>query len=648
MSGVRVYELAKELGIGNTELLAKLKDLGVQVSSHSSALDASTAETVKEMLAPEKPAAPPAKVVEMGPSTSVRDLAESLGVNAADIQKRLVEIGILAGINQQVGADVAQKVADHYGYTVKVTQKRDQHKEEHKVLHPQPKSKHGSKILGRPPVVTIMGHIDHGKTTLLDAIRKTSVTEQEFGGITQHIGAYQVEVNGKKITFLDTPGHEAFTAMRARGASVTDIAVLVVAADDSVMPTTLEAIDHARAANVPIVVAINKIDKENANLERTRQQLAENNLVPEDWGGDTVTVPISAKQGTGIEELLEMILLVAEVAELKGDASGLARGTVIEAKLDKFKGPVATVLVSKGTLKVGLPVVAGEAFGKIKAMFDDKGQKVTKAGPATPVEILGLSTVPNAGDPLVSIKDEREARQIAEARQMENRQDRMDSSQRITLEDLYRQIREGTVKDLNVVLKGDVQGSLEALRQSMEQLATDEVRVRIIHIGVGAISESDVILAAASNAIVLGFNVKVLPEAQRASEVEKVEIRTYQVIYELLNDVKGAMVGMLEPVFEETLLGKAEVRKLFRLPGGGSIAGSYVTEGKVQRNTEIRVIRNAEVIYTGKLTSLKHIKEDVREMAQGFECGLMVDGFNAFQEGDIVESFTQKQIARAL
>ena len=648
MSGVRVYELAKDLGVSSGDLLTALKDLGVPASSHASSLDAATADLVKEMLASGKNSAPAEKTLEIGAGLSVRALAEGLGVNPADIQKKLVEIGILASINQEIGADVAQKIAETYGYAVKVTHKRD-HKEDKPAFHaPQPKQKHGPRTVIRPPVVTIMGHIDHGKTTLLDAIRKTNVTEQEFGGITQHIGAYQVELNGKKITFLDTPGHEAFTAMRARGASVTDIAVLIVAADDSVMPTTIEAIDHARAANVPIIVAINKIDKDNANIERTKQQLSEHGLVPEEWGGDTVTVGISAKQGTGIQDLLDMILLVAEVAELKGEASGAVHGSIVEAKLDRFKGPVATALINRGTLKVGLPVVAGMAYGKIKAMLDDKGQRLTKAGPATPVEILGLSTVPLAGDQIVSVRDEKEARQIAEARIKESRQDRMDASQRITLEDLYRQIQDGTVKDLNVVLKADVQGSLEAVRQSMEQLSTDEVRVRMIHTGVGAISESDIMLAAASNAIVLGFNVKVHPEAQHAAEIEKIDVRGYQVIYELLNDVTAAMVGMLEPVFEEVELGKAEVRQLFRLPGGGSIAGSYVTEGKIVRGSDIRVRRGGEVVRTGKMDSLKHIKDDVREMAQGFECGIMSDTINDFQVGDIIEAYSRKQVARAL
>ncbi|MDO8586243.1 MAG: translation initiation factor IF-2 [Armatimonadota bacterium] len=646
MAGVRVYELAKDLGISSGQLMSTLKDMGVEVSSHASSLDAATADLVKEMLASEKAPAVSVKTVEIGPGVSVRELAEGLGAGPADVQRKLVELGVLASINQEIGADVAQKVAEQYGYAVKVTHKRE-HKEE-RTLRPQPKQKHGPRTIMRPPVVTIMGHIDHGKTTLLDTIRKTNVTEQEFGGITQHIGAYQVDVNGRKITFLDTPGHEAFTAMRARGASVTDIAVLVVAADDSVMPTTIEAIDHARAANVPIIVAINKIDKDNANVERTKQQLAEQDLVPEEWGGETITVSISAKQGTGIEELLEMILLVAEMAELKGEASGAVQGSIIEAKLDRGKGPVATALINKGTLKVGLPVLAGQAYGKIKAMLDDKGQRVTKAGPATPVEILGLSTVPLAGDQIISVSDEKEARLIAEARIQESRSDRMAASQRVTLEDLYRQIREGSVKDLNVILKADVQGSLEAVRQSMEQLATDEVRVRMIHTGVGAISESDILLASASNAIVMGFNVKVHPEAQRAAELEKIEVRVYQVIYELLNDVRAAMVGMLEPVFEEIELGKAEVRRIFKLPGGGKIAGCYVTEGKVLRGSEMRVRRGQEVVYTGKLDSLKHIKEDAREMAAGYECGIMADGFNDFQEGDIIESYSQKQVARAL
>ena len=649
MSEIKVFELAKDLGITNSDLVAVLRDLGVSVTGGSSVLDASTAETVREMISQDKGLISQAKTVEIPQSLSVRELSETLGIQPSDIQKRLVEMGILASLNQQIGADVAAKVAEKWGYTVKVAATQKAREQRAVKLTPQPKSKSGARLVERPPVITVMGHVDHGKTTLLDAIRATNVTEQEFGGITQHIGAYQVEWKGKKITFLDTPGHEAFTAMRARGASVTDIAVLVVAADDAVMPQTVEAIDHARAAGVPIIVAVNKIDKPEANIERTKQQLAEHNLVPEDWGGDTVMVPISAKQRQGIDELLEMIVLVADMADLRAEASASkVVGSVVEAQLDRGKGPVATVLIQRGTLRVGTPVVAGEAYGKVKAMLDEHGERLTKAGPSTPVEILGLSTTPQAGDKLESVKDEREARLIAEKRAQESRTQRMSERSKITLEDLYSQIRDGAVKKLNVVLKADVQGSEEAVRQSLLKIAHEEVQVDIIHSSVGNINESDILLASASDAIVIGFNVSVSAQAARMAEAEHVEIRTYNVIYELTRDVRAAMAGLLEPTIEEEKLGEAEVRAVFKVPGTGIVAGCYVTDGRVVRNENIRVRRDREVVYDGKLDMLKHVKEEVREMTQGYECGIFSRGFQDFQVGDLIECYAQKKIARAL
>jgi len=555
MRGIRVFELAKELGVSNTALLSALADLGIEAENSASYIDEQNAQIVREIVGHDAEAIKKGRIVEVGPTITVRDLAELMGVEPAEVQKRLVEMGVLASLNQQLDSAVAAKVAARFAYEVKVVPRREVKAEVPKPI-PAPRPKHAPKLVPRPPVVTIMGHVDHGKTTLLDAIRKTNVTEQEFGGITQHIGAYQVDVRGRKITFLDTPGHEAFTAMRARGAKVTDIAVIVVAADDAVMPQTIEAIDHARAAEVPIIVAINKIDKPDANVERVKQQLAERGLVPEDWGGDTITVEISAKQNLNLDHLLEMILLVADMAELKAEVSANhVKGTVIEAKVDRGKGPVATVLIEKGTLKVGTPVVAGRAYGRVKAMLDDKGERVSKATPAMPVEILGLSEAPSAGDALESVADDRVARQIAESRAQEERKERLGAETRVTLEDLYKQIREGQVKELNIVLKADVQGSVEAIRQSLEGIEHEEVRPRIIHSGVGNVSESDILLASASNAIVIGFNVRSDAQAEAKAEAEHVEVRHYNVIYELINDVRAAMGGMLEPVCEEVPLG---------------------------------------------------------------------------------------------
>jgi len=644
MKNIKVSELAKEMGIATGPLLAALRDLGVAIEGPASAIDNETATLVKEIINQDS-----SRTIEIGQAITVRELAEAMNADTGDVQRRLVEMGVLASLNQSLGSDIAAKIAEIYGYKVVVGKKEKPQKETRAKAAPKPKSKSAGKTVPRPPVVTILGHVDHGKTTLLDKIRQTNVTAGEFGGITQHIGAYQVEINGRKITFLDTPGHEAFTAMRARGAGITDIAVLVVAADDSVMPQTVEAINHAKAADVPIIVAINKVDKPDANVDRTMQQLMEHGLMPEAWGGDTIMVEISAKQGINIDELLEMILLVADMQELTAPASAKdVEGTIIEAKVDKGKGPVATVLVQKGTLRIGTPVVAGTAYGKVKAMLDENGERVYKAGPATPVEILGLSHPPLAGDVLTSVKDEKEARQIAEKREAEARAERMAVESRLTLEDLFRKVKEGTVKELNIVLKSDVQGSEEAVRQSLEAIEHEEVRVKLIHTGVGNVSESDILLAAASNAIVIGFNVKMDTRTAELAESENVEVRTYNVIYELLNDVRAAMSGLLEPVYEEVPLGKAEVRATFRVPKVGVVAGCYVTEGKVVRNADIRIVRNNEVIKEAKIDTLKHLKDDVKEMAAGYECGIAVDGYHDWKEGDIIEAFTQKRIARAI
>jgi len=652
MPNVRVLDLAKELRMTFAELQAALSVLGIQVKGQSAEIDMATAQRMRTLLA-RKVARPqaassqatatasvPKKLVEIPPELTVRELGDILKIEPTNLQKTLLKMNILATVNQTIGFDVAAKLAAKLGYEARQKAVRQEHR-----LISQP-TRSTKNLVHRPPVVTIMGHVDHGKTTLLDAIRKSNVTEQEFGGITQHIGAYQVEYNKKKITFLDTPGHEAFTAMRARGAQVTDIAILVVAADDGVMPQTVEAINHAKSANVPIIVAINKIDKPDADPNRIKQQLTEHNLLVEEWGGDTIAVPISAKQGTGLEELLEMILLVAEIQELKADPHGKAVGVIIEAELDRGKGPLATVLVQSGTLRVGDIVVAGDAYGRVKAMSDDRGHKLVKAGPATPAVIVGLSSVPKAGDHLEVVPDEKIAKQIALSRSEASRERRLATTQRITLDDLYKQIQEGAIKELNLILKADVHGSLEAVRQAIEQIRHEEVRVRIIHEGVGNIGESDVLLASASNAIIIGFNVRAEPQIRKMAEDEKVDIRLYRIIYDLANDIKAAMMGMLEPITEEVTLGHAEVRQLFRLPSRAVVAGCYVTDGQVVRGTEARVLRNKSVIHTGKIDSLKHLKDDVREMSAGYECGILVEGFNDFQPGDIIEAYEVHQTAR--
>lgn len=547
----------------------------------------------------------------------------------------------MATINQELDLDSVQLIASEFGVEVELKIPVDETNIEAIEENDDP-----ADLVARPPVVTIMGHVDHGKTTLLDAIRHTNVTAGEAGGITQHIGAYQVEIKGKKITFLDTPGHEAFTSMRARGAQVTDITILVVAADDGVMPQTVEAISHAKAAKVPIIVAVNKIDKPDANLERIKQELTEYELVPEEWGGDTIFANISAKQRIGLENLLEMILLVAEVQEYKANPNKRARGTVIEAELDKGKGPVARVLVQNGTLKIGDSFVAGVTFGRVRAMVNDKGKKLKEAGPSTPVEITGLTEVPKAGDMFLAFEDERKAREIAEKRTVQQREAEMGANSRVTLDDLFKQIKEGEIKDLNVIVKADVQGSVEALKGSLEKIDIEGVRVKIIHSGAGAITESDVTLASASNAIIIGFNVRPEAAAKTTAEQEKVDIRLHRVIYTAIEEIEQAMKGLLDPIYKEAVIGQAEVRNTFKISKVGTIAGCMVTSGKITRNAEARLIRNGIVVFEGKIDSLKRFKDDAKEVAQGYECGITLERFNDLKEGDIIEAFVMETVER--
>jgi translation initiation factor IF-2 len=588
----------------------------------------------------EMPAVVPKKII-IGETVILGELAKSMSKTAAEVIKKLFEMGIMATINQELDADTAILIADEFGITVEV--RAD------KIMEVMEDIEDDERMLKeRPPIVTVMGHVDHGKTSLLDAIRKTDVIATEAGGITQHIGAYQVEIKNKKITFLDTPGHEAFTAMRARGAQITDISVLVVAADDGVMPQTLEAINHSKAAGVPIIVAINKIDKEEANPDRVKQALMEYGLVPEEWGGDTVMVPVSAKTGIGIESLLEMILLVAEVAELKANPKRQARGTVVEAKLDKNRGPVATLLVQKGTLNIGDSILAGAVFGKVRAMSDDKGRKAKTAGPSMPIEVLGFSDVPPAGEIFIAVKDDKDARLVAYKQQIKKREEELRKSSRVSLDDLFKRIEEGEIKELNLILKGDVQGSIEALEQAVVKLNTEEVKVNVIHTGVGGIKESDIMLASASNAIIIGFNVRPDANARKAAEAESVDIRLYRVIYDAINDIKKAMSGLLAPEFKEQVIGHAEVRAVFKVPKVGLIAGSYVTDGKVTRNASVRVIRDSIVIAESKIESLRRFKDDAKEVLAGFECGIGVENYNDVREGDSMEIFIIEEVEREL
>lgn len=574
---------------------------------------------------------------------TVQELANCLHVNGSEVIKKLIELGVMASLNQVIDSETAALVASEFGVDVEV---QDEVVELEEALHDVPDKPEN--LSSKPPVITVMGHVDHGKTSLLDYIRHTDVTATEAGGITQHIGAYQIEVKGKKITFLDTPGHEAFTTMRARGAQATDIAVLVVAADDGVMPQTIEAINHAKAAGVPIVVAINKMDKPGVNPDLVKQQLTEHGLVPEEWGGTTICVPVSAKKGTGIDQLLEMLLLVAEMEELKANSQRLARGTVIEAELDKGRGPVATVLIQKGTLHIGDQILVGISSGKVRAMYDFKGRRISKALPGTPVEILGLSEVPAAGDILYAVSEERLARQIAEKRFEKKRQIENVVPEKVTLEELFMQIKEGKVKELNLVVKADVRGSAEALIQALVKMGDKEVRINIIHSGVGAITETDVMLASASNALVIGFNVRPDVNAKKAAESQKVEIRLYRVIYEALDDIKAALEGMLEPIYKEEPVGRAEIRNVFHIPKVGVVAGCYILEGKAIRNSQVRVVRDGVVIYEGNIDSLKRFKDDTREVAQGHECGIGLDKFQDLKVGDILEIYQIEEIKREL
>ena len=576
---------------------------------------------------------------------TVKDFADQLGVSVSTVITKLIGLGVMANQNQSIDEDTCILLADELGVEIDIEEpKLDESIEEEYGLLKKDKERD---LKTRPPVVTVMGHVDHGKTSLLDSIKKTHVTQSEAGGITQHIGAYTVNLAGKKITFLDTPGHEAFTSMRLRGAQTTDIAVLVVAADDGVMPQTIEAISHARSAEVPIIVAITKIDKPEANPERVKQELMNENLLAEEWGGDTIVVGVSSKTGEGIDELLEMILLVAEMRELKANPNRRAIGTIIEANLDKAKGPMATILIKNGTLRFGDSIVSGVCSGRIRAMQDDKGKQVKKAGPSMPVVVLGLNEVPNAGDTIYAVNDDKTAKAIADKNAEITREKRLSQTTKISLDNLFEKISEEDVKELNIVVKADVKGSVEALNQSLLKLSTDEVKISIIHSGVGGINESDVTLASASNAIVIGFNVRPNINAIELAKAEDVEIRTYRVIYEIINDIEQAAKGMLDPDIVEEILGRCEIRQTFKLPNNQMVAGVYVLNGKILRNSKVKVLRDDVVIHEGDIASLKRFKDDTKELATGFEGGLVIDGFNDIKEGDLLESYILKEVKRA-
>ncbi|MBI5187567.1 MAG: translation initiation factor IF-2 [Nitrospirae bacterium] len=585
---------------------------------------------------------PRKKTLKLQEGTTVKEFAELISVKLSDVIKKFMELGYMPTINQPVDTDAALLVAEGFGVRLELSSV-----EEDTAVVETPEDI--SKLLPRPPVITIMGHVDHGKTSLLDAIRETKVTETEVGGITQHIGAYKVNLKGKDIVFLDTPGHEAFTAMRARGAKVTDVVVLVVAADDGVMPQTVEAINHAKAANVPIVVAINKIDKPEANPSKVRNELSEHSIVPEEWSGQNIFVEVSAKKRIGIEHLLEMILLQADIMELRANPDREAKGTIIEAKIDRGRGPVATVLVQSGTLRIGDAFLAGIHTGKVRALIDDTGKRVLEAGPSTPVEVIGFSDVPSAGDIFTVAEDEKRARQIAFARQQKQRLAEVAKARKLTLDELYTKIKEGEIRELNIIIKGDVQGSVEAIRDALENIIHPQVRVKVIHTSVGGINESDIMLAAASNAVVIGFNVRPEPKASQTAEKEGVDIRLYNVIYEAIEDVKKALEGLLEPMLKEKTLGRAEVRQLFQISRLGTVAGCYVLDGSISRLSDgIRVVRDSIVVYDGKIASLRRFKEDVREVQAGYECGILIENFNDIKVGDILENYIIEKIAAKL
>lgn len=593
-------------------------------------------ETIKE----EAPLPAGTKVINV--PITVAGLSEQTQMSVSKIIMTLMKMGVMANVNQTLDEDTVLLLADELGLSIVIG------KIEKEVLEQGLENFEDKKedLRPRPPIITVMGHVDHGKTSLLDAIRNTNVTAGESGGITQHIGASEVEINGQKIVFLDTPGHEAFTAMRARGAHITDIAVLVVAADDSVKPQTIESISHLKAAGVPIIVAVNKMDKPGANPDMVKKDLADQGVLVEDWGGNVICVPVSAKTGDGIVNLLEMILLQSEVLELKANPNRLAMGTVIEARLDKAKGPVATLLVTNGTLKSTMSVVAGTSAGRIRLMTDFKGNTIHKAGPATAVEILGLSSVPAAGDEFNAVKNDKTAKEIAENRQLKQREEVMARTSSSTLEELFSQIQEGKVKELSLIIKGDVEGSVGAVSSSLEKLSTDDVKVKIIHTGVGAITESDVMLAGTSQAIIIGFNVRPAAGVSQMAERDKVQIRTYRVIYDIIDDIENAMKGLLDPEFKEVIIGEAEIRDTFKVPGAGIIGGAYVTDGKIARNAEVRLVRDGIVIHEGKVSSLKRFKDDVREVSQGYECGIGIKDYNDIKEGDVIECFRMEEVER--
>ena len=582
------------------------------------------------------------KAVMTAEKITVKDLSERIGKPVSDIIKKLLMLGIFATINNELDFDTAQLVCTDFGIELelKLTETAED------ALQAEDTEDKDEDLVSRPPVVTVMGHVDHGKTSLLDYIRKTRVTAGEAGGITQHIGAYTVNLHGQQITFLDTPGHEAFTAMRARGAQATDIAILVVAADDGVMPQTIEAINHAKAAGVQTIVAINKMDKPTADPDRIRQELTKYDLVDEQWGGDTIIVPVSAHTGQGIEQLLEMVLLVAEVQDYKANPNRKARGVIIEARLDKGRGPVANVLIKNGTLRVGDTIVAGTAYGRVRAMVNDKGERVKEALPSDPVEVIGFNDVPEAGDIISAVDDDSLSRKVAEERKDKARAALVKAQSKTTLDDLFNQISEGQIKELNIIIKADVQGSVEAVKQSLERLSNNEVKVKAIHGGVGAITETDVMLASASNAIIIGFNVRHDNNVRDIAEREKVDIRLYRVIYNAIEDMEAAMKGMLAPKFKENVLGRCVVRQTFRVSGVGTVAGCYVTDGKIQRNAQIRLLRDNVVVHEGKIDSLKRFKDDAKEVATGYECGLGIENYNDIKEGDEIECFVMEEIER--
>ncbi|WP_273850404.1 translation initiation factor IF-2 [Guptibacillus spartinae] len=691
MSKMRIHEYAKEHNTTSKDVIEKLKSMNITVNNHMSVIDDQAIDKLNNNSKqskkgsdknsmenknnrnnpkananqknsksapnnrrggrrpnrrgkgqpPKNTAAPrrlPSKVTFIG-SLTVGQLAEKLGKDASELIKKLMGLGVMATINQELDKDTMELICDDYGVKVE-----EEELFEVTDLDNYTSEDEEGKLVERPAVVTIMGHVDHGKTTLLDGIRDTKVTQGEAGGITQHIGAYQIEENNKKITFLDTPGHAAFTTMRARGAKVTDITVLVVAADDGVMPQTVEAINHAKAAEVPIIVAVNKMDKEGANPDRVMQELTEYELVSEAWGGDTIFVNLSAIKREGIDNLLETILLISEVEEFKANPDKLATGTVIEAQLDKGRGPVATLLVQEGTLKVGDPVVVGNTFGRVRAMVNDLGKRVETAAPSTPVEVTGLSDVPNAGDRFVAFEDEKTARQVGEARNQQQIEAQRKESSKMNLDDLFEKIQQGDVKDINVIVKADVQGSVEALAGSLQKIEVEGVKINIIHTAVGAITESDIILASASNAIIIGFNVRPDSNAKKVADSEQVEIRLHRVIYTAIEEIESAMKGMLDPVYEEKVIGQAEVRETFKVSKVGTIAGSYVTEGKITRNSGVRVIRDGIVVFEGEVDTLKRFKDDAKEVAKGYECGITLAKFNDVKEGDIIEAFIMEEV----